>query len=54
MGSIIFWAAIAITHGVNTRIWRNEPKSFWYKLSWFFVGWSTFATLHYIGVYLTV
>ena len=53
MGNIIFWAAILITNVVNTQVWKNEPKSFWYKLSWFFVGWSTLATLYYIGEYLS-
>ena len=53
MTTIIFWAAILITNVVNTQVWKNEPKSFWYKLSWFFVGWSTLATLYYIGEYLS-
>jgi hypothetical protein len=52
MGSIIFWAAMAVTHGVNARVWRNEPKSFWYKLSWFFLGWSSLSLLYAIGDYV--
>lgn len=53
MGSIIFWAAMIVVHSVNARVWKNEPTNFWYKLSWFFIGWSAFATLHYIGEYLS-
>lgn len=53
MTNIIFWAAMVIVHGVNARLWKTEPTNFWYKLSWFFIGWCSFATLHYIGEYLT-
>ena len=53
MGSIIFWAAMTVVHSVNARVWKNDPTNFWYKLSWFFIGWSAFATLHYIGEYLS-
>ena len=53
MTNIIFWAAILITNVVNTQLWKDEPKSFWYKLSWFFVGWATLATLYAISDYLT-
>jgi len=53
MTSIIFWAAMAITHGVNARLWKCEPKSFWYKSSWFFLGLSTMATLYWIGEYFS-
>ena len=53
MGSIIFWAAMVVVHSINARLWKNEPTSFWYKSSWFFIGVSTMATLHHIGEYLS-
>jgi len=53
MTNIIFWASMVIVHGINARLWKTEPTNFWYKLSWFFMGWCAFATLHYIGEYLT-
>jgi hypothetical protein len=53
MTSIIFWAAIAITHVVNARIWRVEPTSFWYKSSWFFIGFSIACLMYFIGEYVS-
>jgi len=53
MTSIIFWAVIAITNIVNAKLWKKEPTSFWYKSSWFFIGYSTLATLHAIGEYVS-
>ena len=52
MTNIIFWIAILITNVVNAQVWKNEPKSFWYKLSWFYIGWSALATLYAIGDYV--
>jgi hypothetical protein len=53
MANIIFWASMIIVHIINARLWKKEPTSFWYKLSWFLMGWCAFATLHYIGEYLS-
>ena len=52
MGSIIFWAAMIVVHVVNAQVWKQESKSFWYKLSWFFIGWSVLSTLYAIGDYV--
>lgn len=49
MTSIIFWAAMVIVHAVNARVWKKEPTNFWYKLSWFFIGWSTMSLIYAIG-----
>ena len=53
MTSIIFWAAIAITHVVNARLWEKEPTSFWYKSSWFFIGFSIACLMYFIGEYVS-
>ena len=53
MGSIIFWAAMVAVHAVNARVWRKEPTNFWYKLSWFFIGWSVLGTIHAISEYVS-
>ena len=49
MTNIIFWIAILITNVVNAQVWKDEPKSFWYKLSWFFIGWSSLSLLYAIS-----
>jgi hypothetical protein len=53
MTSIIFWAAIAITHIANARMWKKEPTSFWYKSSWFFIGFSIACLINAIGTYVS-
>jgi hypothetical protein len=53
MTSIIFWTAIAITHVVNARLWKVEPTSFWYKSSWFFIGFSIACLMYFIGEYVS-
>jgi len=53
MGSIIFWAAIAITNIVNAKLWKDEPTSFWYKSSWFFIGFSIACLINAIGAYVS-
>ena len=52
MGNIIFWTTMVVLHSVNARVWKQELANFWYKLSWFFIGWSASTTLHYIGEYV--
>lgn len=52
MTNIIFWAAMSITHAVNTQVWKTEPTNFWYKLSWFLLGWSVLSTVYSIYDYV--
>lgn len=49
MISIIGWALLTGLHALNLHTWKDEPKSFWYKSSWFFLGWSSLALLYAIG-----
>ena len=49
MISIIGWALLTGLHIHNLHLYKNEPKGFWYKSSWFFLGWSTLALLYAIG-----
>jgi hypothetical protein len=53
MGSIIFWVAMIIVHAVNARVWKDKPTNFWYKLSWFFIGWSVLGTIYAISEYVS-
>ena len=52
MTNIIFWASMVIVHVVNARVWKDKPTSFWYKLAWFFIGWSALGTLYAISEYV--
>jgi hypothetical protein len=52
MISIIGWALLTGLHALNLYTWKDEPKSFWYKSSWFFLGWSSLALLYAIGDYV--
>jgi hypothetical protein len=52
MISIIGWALATGLHALNARLWKKEPTNFWYKLSWFFLGWSSLALLYAIGDYV--
>ena len=49
MISIIGWALLTGLHIHNSQAWKDEPKSFWYKSSLFFLGWSALALLYTIG-----
>jgi len=49
MISIIGWTLLTGLHALNIRLCKDEPKSFWYKSSWFFLGWSSLALLYAIG-----
>ena len=53
MISIIGWALLTGLHALNLYTWKDEPKSFWYKSSWFFLGLSTMATIYWIGEYFS-
>ena len=53
MGLIIFWTVLTGLHTVNIRLSKDRPTDFWHKSSWFFLGWSTLATLYAIGEYLS-
>ena len=52
MGSIIGWALCVALHIHNSQAWKDEPKGFWYKSSWFFLGWSSLALLYAISDYV--
>ena len=49
MISIIGWALLVCLHIHNLQTWKDEPKTFWYKSSWFFLGWSSLSLLYNIG-----
>jgi len=49
MISIIGWALVTGLHALNIRLYKDEPKGFWYKTSWFFLGWSSLSLLYAIG-----
>jgi hypothetical protein len=49
MISIIGWALLVALHTHNLQAWKDEPKGFWYKSSWFFLGWSSLSLLYAIG-----
>jgi len=49
MISIMGWALLTGLHTLNLYTWKDEPKSFWYKSSLFFLGWSSLALLYAIG-----
>ena len=49
MISIIGWALLTGLHALNIRLYKDNPKGFWYKSSWFFLGWSTLSLIYAIG-----
>ena len=49
MISIIGWALLTGLHALNIRLHKDEQKGFWYKTSWFFLGWSSLSLLYAIG-----
>ena len=49
MISIIGWALVTGLHALNLYLYKDEPKKFWYKTSWFFLGWSSLSLLYAIG-----
>jgi hypothetical protein len=49
MISIIGWALLTGLHMLNIRLYNDKPKGFWYKASWFFLGWSSLSLLYAIG-----
>lgn len=49
MISIIGWALLTGLHAYNLHVWKDEPKTFWYKSSWFFLGWSSLSLIYAIG-----
>lgn len=52
MISIIGWALLTGLHALNLHLYKNKPKGFWYKLSWFFIGWSVLGTIYAISEYV--
>lgn len=52
MTSIIGWALLTGLHALNIRLHRDEQKGFWYKTSWFFLGWSSLSLLYAIGDFI--
>jgi hypothetical protein len=53
MISIIGWALLVCLHIHNLQAWKDEPKSFWYKSSWFFIGFSIACLINAIGAYVS-
>ena len=49
MISIIGWTLLTGLHAHNLHLYKDEPKSFWYKSSLFFLGWSSLSLLYAIG-----
>jgi hypothetical protein len=49
MISIIGWTLVTGLHALNLHLYKDEPKGFWYKTSWFFLGWSSLSLLYAIG-----
>ena len=49
MISIIGWALLTGLHALNICLYKDEQKSFGYKSSWFFLGWSSLALIYAIG-----
>jgi hypothetical protein len=49
MISIIGWALLTGLHALNTHLYNDKPKGFWYKSSWFFLGWSSLSLIYAIG-----
>jgi hypothetical protein len=49
MISIIGWALLTGLHTLNIHLYKDKPKGFWYKASWFFLGWSSLSLIYAIG-----
>jgi hypothetical protein len=49
MISIIGWALLTGLHALNIHLYNDKPKGFWYKASWFFLGWSSLSLIYAIG-----
>jgi hypothetical protein len=49
MTSIIGWALLTSLHALNIYLYKDKPKGFWYKSSWFFLGWSSLSLIYAIS-----